>query len=111
MKKAQIIRKTKDFKFIFKNGQREKNSDLTIIYLFNPENKNNRFAFLISKKISKKACKRNLLKRRLKAICDQIDFKKSGYDIVFIPRPSLLAKNFSELKDLTERLMQKANLI
>ncbi|MGB9847971.1 MAG: ribonuclease P protein component [Patescibacteria group bacterium] len=111
MKKREIIRRTKDFELIFNNGQREKNKDLTIIYFRHPQNKINRFAFLISKKVSKKAHERNLLKRRLKAICDELNFKEKGYDLVFIPRPSLLKKKFSELKEITEKLLRQASLI
>lgn len=111
MKKRQIIRKKKDFYLIFNQGEKIKENGLTIIYFKNPNNQFNRFAFLINKKAVPKASQRNLLRRRFKAICDSVRFKEKECDIILIPKNSMMAKTFTELKALTADLFRRANLI
>jgi len=112
MKKSQIIRRDRDFKSIFTKGKKKNLAEITLIYLKrNDNNIFNRFAFLIGKKISKKAHERNLIKRRLKAICSALKLKETGLDIILIPKPNILEKSFTELKTLIETIFREAKLI
>lgn len=112
MRKSQIIRRDRDFELIFATGKKFHLSALTLIYLKrNDDNALNRFAFLVSKKISKKAHERNLLKRRLRAICRALPLKDKGLDIVLIPKPNILVNDFKGLKELTEAIFRKAKLL
>lgn len=71
-----------------------------------------RFGIVVSNKVSKKASKRNLLKRRLREIIRGLmpDIKP-GYDIVLIAYPPLLEKDFSQLQELVSQAFQKLALV
>jgi len=111
MKRFVSIKKERDLKKILSQGKKIKISDLTIIYLEKTSDPTNRFVFLVGKKFSRKASKRNLIKRRLRAIFSQIKIKIKGVDLVIMVRSSLAEKSFAELKLLIESILQKAGLI
>lgn len=74
----------------------------------------NRFGFIISKKIAKKAVIRNKLKRRLREILrKEINQLKTGYDLVIIPKKGKEIEKikYQQLKDEIILLEKKANLI
>ena len=97
---------------------------LTLVGLSNPKNiftplfslkiaKNdqnlNRFAFIVSKKIDKRAVIRNSLKRKLRSCIEEIfDNIQKGHDFVFYPK-SLLIKTEREeaLKELKKTLIKE----
>ena len=97
---------------------------LTLVRLSNPKNistpffslrieKNdqnlNRFAFIVSKKIDKRAVIRNSLKRKLRSCIEEIfDNIQKGYDFVFYPK-SLLIKTEREevLTELKKTLIKE----
>lgn len=71
-----------------------------------------RFAFIVSKKIHKKAVKRNKIRRMLvgsvQAFLSEI---KSGVDAVFLTKKVIIDKNFTEIKKEVKRIFKKANLL
>jgi len=58
----------------------------------------NRFAFIISKKIDKRAVVRNTLKRRMAAAVTALEVKDSGYDHIFYMKKAALEKTQEELE-------------
>lgn len=111
MKRYSIIKKEKDFKQIFQRGKKINNPYFTIIYLKNDNDPINRLAFIAPKKHFKKACQRNLIKRRLKAIFNQINFKITGINLIIVAKNSLLEKNFEEIKNILENSLSNEQLI
>ncbi len=111
MRQYSILKKEKDFKKIFQQGKKINNPYFTIIYLVKDNHPKNRLAFIVPKKVYKKAYQRNLIRRRLKAIFDQINFKTSGLDLIVIAKNSLMEKSFEELKKIIEIMLKQADLI
>jgi len=59
-----------------------------------------RGCFIVSKRISKRAVDRNLLKRRFRALFrENYDALPTGLDLVFIARRSMLTTSFEELQE------------
>ena len=57
----------------------------------------NRFAFVVSKKIDKRATTRNRIKRKFRS-CIENNFEniEKGYDFLFIIRKNILEENYCE---------------
>ncbi len=108
--KINRLRKEKDFEKLFKKGESFKNG-LLILKTIKNNLKEDRFGFIISKKVSKKSVVRNKIKRRLKSIVQQnIKNIKKGEDIALIILPGFEKKNFLETKEILIALLKKANL-
>lgn len=72
-----------------------------------------RFTVVVSLKVSKKATKRNRLKRRLREIIrrELLPKVKGGHDGLMLTKKELLELSFDELKKLTIELFKKAGLM
>lgn len=111
MKKIYRLKLQRDFDRVFKKGRSVILGDITLKYT-NNDLKHCRLAEIISKKASKSAVQRNLLRRRLKEIIRVEYLNKMGnWDMVFIVRSGLLKKDFAELKEIVRVVLEKAKLI
>ena len=109
--KENRIKKKKDFELIFKNSKSFKNN---IIVFKIAKNKLglNRFGFVVSQKVSKKAVLRNKIKRRLSEIFKtEINKIKIGTDLILIALPGIEKKPLLEIKESIVDILIKANLI
>ena len=105
------IKKKKDFELIFKNSKSFKNS-LFILRVAENNLGLNRFGFVVSQKVSKKAVVRNRIRRRLAEIIKgEIKNIKSGIDLVFIVLAGADKKDFSEVKSSVSNALAKLGLI
>jgi len=76
-----------------------------------------RFGFVVSQKVSKRATIRNKVRRRL-AEAVRAEFKnmpigtqiKNGIDVVFIALPGIEKKEFSEIKEAVNNAIVKLGL-
>jgi ribonuclease P protein component len=103
--KLNRIKKKKDFETIFKKGKSLKSGFLVLRALKN-DLKQNRFAFVVSQKVSKKATARNKVRRRLSEIIKtNLKNIKDGFDIVFVALPGIEKKEFLEIKVAAEKLL------
>jgi len=110
LNKENRINKDKDFDRVFKTGQSFYSQILGVKVAANGLAVN-RFAFLISTKISKKAVIRNRLRRRLREIVQQESPRlKTGKDIVFIALAGAVDKEFLEIADNVELIFRKLKL-
>lgn len=128
-KKIDTLKNSYEFDIVFKNGLRF-NRDFMAIYamplrdfIFHLRKKKqyNRFieskmllGFSINKKVAK-ACKRNLIRRRIKAVMQEYGTKYRGYAFVFICRKGISDYDFIALKKhilySTKKLTQPRNTI
>lgn len=70
-----------------------------------------RFAFIISKKIDKKAVRRNRVRRLLsEAVQFWLPKIKLQVDVVFLAKRPLIGKDFIQIKKETERMFKKTGL-
>ena len=102
------IRSSKDIKKILNSGSVIKKSNFILIY-----RKNNsefpRFAFIASKKFSKRAVDRNRAKRLLReAVRKRIDkLSKFHYDFIFIAKKNILNKKLQDvLKEIDDIILE-----
>jgi ribonuclease P protein component len=110
LSKSHRLKKGNDFKKVFKSRIAARGiwfdlkaaaNDLSVC----------RFGFLIGLRVSKKATKRNRIKRRLGAAINELIGRiKPGYDIVVIANPRILDKKQLQIKNEFENLIKKINL-
>lgn len=111
LSKINRIKNKKDFEVIFERGISFQNS-FFILKLLKNNLGYNRFGFVISQKVSKKATERNKIKRILSEIIrDNFKDIKKGLDIVFISLASVNKKEFLEIKESLLDVMGKAKII
>lgn len=109
--KINRLKKKRDFENIFKTGKISRGDFLIV-----REAKNGlgitRCGFVVSNKISPKAVVRNKIRRRLRDIVRKKmqDFKTSK-DIVVAALPGIEKKDFSEIKEAVDALLEKAGLL
>ncbi len=104
--KANRLKKKKDFEAVSKQGSSFKNSFLILKVAGNTLIEN-RFGFVISQKVSKKAVIRNKLRRRLASIIKKMHVLEGGKDFVFIGLAGLEKKDFVELENIVKILFTK----
>lgn len=69
----------------------------------------NRYGFVVSKKVSKKATDRNKAKRRLRDIVrTSPQSNKKGYDAVLVVKKGIVQARFSEIKNAARSALEKA---
>ncbi|MGA2418406.1 MAG: ribonuclease P protein component [Candidatus Staskawiczbacteria bacterium] len=110
--KINRIKKKKDFETIFKKSKSFKNNLFVFRIMENGLGKN-RFGFVVSQKVSKKATIRNKIRRRLaEAARAHIKNIKIGADIVLIALPGIEKKEFSEIEEAVNSalIMAKAKI-
>ena len=107
--KKNRLTKKKEFDLVFRGGRILKNDFLVARFLKNhiPEN---RFGFIVAKKVSKKGTVRNKVKRQLRYIISQeIRNIKSGIDWIIIAQPGIEKKSFFEIKKALNGFLKRAN--
>ena len=109
--KINRIKKKKDFEVIFRNSKSLKSN----LFIFKIAKNNlglNRFGFVISQKVSKKATLRNKIKRRLtEAVKNELKKIKIGTDLVIIALPGIEKKELSEIGKAINSALVEAKLI
>lgn len=104
------LRKKNDIDNIFRKGKTIA-SGLFFLKFIKNDFKVNRFAFVVSRKISNKAVERNKVKRRLREAVKQFAISQ-GFDFIIIARPVIVKANFQEIKDsINEIFNSKINKI
>jgi len=106
MRKLEIIRKSKDFKSIYKNGKSVAGKTV-VIYFKDNGLEYSRFGFSVSKKLGK-AVKRNRVRRILKEVCrTKRELFPAHKDYVIIARRSILGHNYREVERDVGELLEK----
>ena len=108
---AHRLNKKIDIDRVFKQGRTVYAGDLAL--RFAPARGAARFTVVASLKVSKRANKRNLLKRRLRETLrrDILPQLKQNIDGLLLTKQPLLKLSHPELKQLTAALFKKAHLI
>ncbi len=108
MQRRQRLTGAKRFTQIHVEGSSAANRLLVIRYLANGSDCS-RFGFLVSKRIGN-ATVRNKVRRRLREAV-RLNSVKSGWDALFIVRQGAGSAKYQDLKDATDNLLQRANLV
>jgi len=95
----------KEIEEILLSGERVHSHHLLLVFKRNTIQKNNRFAVVVSKKVSLLATERNKLKRRIRAILQKRNnYKKEG---IFLTKPKSIKLPHEALKQEVEELLKK----
>lgn len=109
--KINRLKHTKDFNTVFKTGKRIR-GDCLFLQINNNNLHRDRFAFIVSKNVAKKATVRNRLRRRLAALIKKSAIKTvSGVDIAVVVQPGLERKPVKELAIILKQILVKAGLL
>lgn len=96
------LKKSKDFKHIANHGKKFITKGVVVQCIAPSDNSDEpiSFGYTVSKKVSKKAVERNLVKRRLREIARAIykTHGQNGYRYVLIARKMALSRPFETLK-------------
>ncbi len=102
-----------DFPGILKKSKSFSSENLTLRVLKNTNNKEEtRFSFVVSRKVSKTAPKRNLLKRRARFAVSRLGGGvKEGFLCVFFVKKGAIGIPYSEMEKEILYLLKKANVV
>ena len=93
------LSKKKDFDRVFKKGKSSFDGLLGVKILKDNKQKFSRFGIIVSAKVSKKAVKRNKIKRRIKNIIVKNYIKiPNSKDVIVISLPKIADKKYSEIE-------------
>ena len=108
--KKQRIRRFKEFESVFKNSY--SNYNLTLGFKSSRNSLGiTRFGIIVGTKVSKLAVRRNLLKRRLRALAKDNSLKiKTGFDIVVIALPRAVEADYCQTEAAFILGLQKLRL-
>lgn len=105
------LRKKREFERIYNEGQKLYTGNL-IVFVGSPETDVSRLGVTVSKKVHKRATKRNVLRRRLKEIFRlNRNRLKSPKDLVIVGRKSALECTYSELEEEILKALSKKGLL
>lgn len=111
LKKIYRVTKDKEFQTIFRRGRYQSTAFFSINYLPNRQNLT-RIGIVITKKITKKAVERNLIKRRVREIAREFHPRiKPGFDLVIVTKKPLLDADYTKLKKDLEYIFRRADLL
>jgi ribonuclease P protein component len=109
LKKINRIQKRSDFERLRNEGQLVPGELTGMLWLNDGGEEENRFGFIISKKISKKAVDRNRIKRLLsEAVKINLDkIKSRSNKVVFLAKKTMLDKKMAEVVPEVGKMMEK----
>lgn len=108
--KENRLKRKKDIENVWKHGKSQRFNSLLLKAVKNNLAKT-RFAFIVSVKVAKKAVKRNKLKRRLREIIrKKLPQIKPGFDVIISALVGLTEKNFQQLEEIVDKLLEKTAL-
>lgn len=101
----------RDFNRAFRQG-RSWFGQLLGVKIFKNNLENSRFGFIVANKVAKKASRRNLIKRRLRAtIQAELPKIKSGYDFVIIALAPIVGQNYQTISRELKNCLKKLNVL
>jgi ribonuclease P protein component len=110
LQKINRLKKEKDFRKVLRSKNSQKEGFLLLKWVQN-NSARSRIGISVSKKISKKATRRNRIKRQLAALSRlKLPKIKSGLDIFLVVLPGIEDKNFSEIDLMYNKLFSRAGI-
>ncbi|KQQ52826.1 ribonuclease P protein component [Plantibacter sp. Leaf314] len=107
LERASRITSGDDYRGVVRRGSRFVGEHTVTYVRMNPKGGQPRFGFIVAKTVGN-AVTRNLVRRRLKAIChDSVDSAARGSDVVIRALPSAATAPFAALHDELDRAFAK----
>jgi len=110
--KRKLRLKKREFSLVKNKGKLVRGKELSLLIFFPKKEKEARFGFLLSRRVSSKAVERNKLKRQLVAVVKELlpRFQKKAW-VIFLPHREMKNRNFEEIKKETEEVLKKGGLL
>lgn len=110
MDRADRLKKSKEFKFVYNNG-RVFSNNLLVLYVVKNNSDNNKVGVSVSKKVGKSVV-RNKVRRKIKE-CYRLNkhLINKGYNIVFISRVKAKDAAYIQIENAMMSLFKKAQLL
>lgn len=109
MKKANMLKKNKDFTYCYRRGKRIGTPFFTLYFVKSKYNK--RAGFSVSKKVGN-AVTRNKVRRRMKESFTILLPKiKESCSIIFVAKNEIVDCPFSKMNQAMERALKKADML
>jgi ribonuclease P protein component len=106
------IRRQADFDRIFASGRRYRSPLLTAVVLRqDPDQPATRTAFVVSRKVARRAVRRNRVRRRLREAWRLLRPARGGYDIVVIVQTPAVTAGFWDLHVALRGLLRAAGVV
>ncbi|MCK4635373.1 MAG: ribonuclease P protein component [Candidatus Moranbacteria bacterium] len=105
--KKYRISKDDDFNKVFRNGK-SFYGDFFMVKVLKNNLELNRFAVVVSKKVSLKAVERNGIKRKLREVLKKnVNLFPENCDVIIYVNKSILGKSFNEIEDKLKGCFRK----
>ena len=110
LRREYKLKRDNDFKKVFKQGKYFQEDFIKLKILKN-KLADNRFAFIVGLKVSKKATRRNKIKRQLEEIIRlNLGKMEKGFDLVVLPEKEIISKSYSEIEKNLLNLLKISKL-
>ncbi len=110
MERKYRLKLNSDFRLVRREGKVWVHP-LLVLYVGRNQLPVSRFGFSVSKRIGK-AVARNRVRRRIReAVRLRLPSIPSGWDVVFVARPAIVAASYSDIAATVETLMKRAGLL
>lgn len=105
------LRSRKDFKLVFQNGRRVYGRYFNLYFMPNKTGVS-RWAVVVSTKVSKRAVRRNRLRRRLASLVKASQGSlQPGYDLVIVVKTDFFKQSTNEINQEYGRMISGASLL
>ncbi len=112
MAEVNTLRRQRDFDCLFESGQRYYDKLLVTVVRLRPESDQARVAFIVGKKVDKRAVVRNRIKRRLReAWRCEVSQPSVGADIAFIAQSASAQASYWDLAEVMKAHLAQADLL
>ncbi|MBQ8748848.1 MAG: ribonuclease P protein component [Clostridia bacterium] len=110
LNKKNRLTKNRHFQYIYKKGSKVYGKDLYIVYA-TTKIKPCKVGVVVSNKVGK-AVKRNKVKRRIRAIVNEILPKlKNDFNYIIVAKPEIIDLDFKKMKSEIYSVFKKGNLL
>lgn len=110
--KEHRLNQEQDINRVMRTGKRVSCAYFLLACILFSENKQKRFGFLVSKKVSGKTTQRNLVKRRMRQIVSkQLKLCRPGIACVFIARQKILEAGYAALEEQMEHKLRSLGIL
>ncbi len=112
MAKVNTLRRRRDFDRLFESGKRYYDKLLVTVVHRRPESDQARVAFIVGRKVDKRAVVRNRVKRRLReAWRRELSLVNVGVDVGFMAQPPAPEASYHELAAVVHQHLVEAGLL
>ncbi|HIW75898.1 MULTISPECIES: ribonuclease P protein component [Gordonibacter] len=107
----ETIKSNAEISSLFANGKRLHTSYLTFIVVRNEKqhDRPGRAAFIAGKKLGN-AVWRNAAKRRMRALCRELDGPWRGYDVIFLAKSNIVQASYSKVLAACDDTLKRAGV-